>query len=172
MPVLKKYSLAKTKTFKEQIDMIEMSKQNGNILVSHKFHKFWLKITAIVVGSFGPIFFLGTMLKTSEPARLTLDLLSWPIDGVQNYEAATTRFLSALTGGFLFGWGVMIWCLSTMVYDKAPEFVRKSVLFGILAWFVLDSSGTIASGNVSNVFFNILVLILAVGPLWRPARNL
>jgi hypothetical protein len=37
--------------------------------MSHKLHKFWLKVTAVVVGSFD------------------------------------TRFLSALTGGFLLGWG-------------------------------------------------------------------
>jgi hypothetical protein len=139
---------------------------------SHKSHRFWLKITAFVVGSFGPIFFLGTMLPTSEPARWTLDLLSWPLDDLQDYSAPTTRFLSALTGGFLLGWGVLIWCLSIWVYDKAPEFVRRSVLMGLLAWFVLDSSGSIASGNASNAVFNMIILILAVGPLWLPVKDL
>jgi len=136
-----------------------------------KFHKQWLKITAIVIGSFGPIFFLGTMVSTMEPARLTLDLLSWPIDDVTTYDSPDTRFLSALTGGFLFGWGVMVWCLSVWVYDLAPEAIRKSVLVGVLSWFVLDSSGSIASGNMSNALFNIPVLLLAVGPLWIPAKE-
>ncbi|TAE70717.1 MAG: hypothetical protein EAZ85_11590 [Bacteroidetes bacterium] len=139
--------------------------------MTQKFHKFWLKITAIVIGSFGPIFFFGTMLSTSEPARFTLDLLSFPIDGIQNYNEPTTRFLSALTGGFLFGWGVMVWCLSIWVYDKAPEAVRKTVLTGVLSWFFLDSAGSIASGNPSNAIINIFVLLIAVGPLWRPARG-
>lgn len=134
------------------------------------FHKSYLTFTAFVVGSFGPIFFLGTMLGTSEPARWSLDVLSWPIDGQQNYDATTTRFLSALTGGFLFGWGVCIWCLQKWVYDAAPEGVRKAVLAGLLAWFCLDSAGSFASGNASNVFFNIMVLLLAVGPLWKPAQ--
>lgn len=40
------------------------------------FHKFWLKVAALIIGSFGPVFFLGTMISTAEPARLTLDLLS------------------------------------------------------------------------------------------------
>jgi hypothetical protein len=137
---------------------------------SHEFHKFWLKVSSVVVWSFGPIFFLGTMVATSEPARLTLDLLSWPIDGQTTYASPDTRFLSALTGGFLLGWGVTIWCLSTWVYDHAPEAVRRSVLAGLLSWFVLDSAGSIASGNASNALFNVLVLLLAVGPLWRPAR--
>ena len=140
-------------------------------MMTQKIHKFWLKITAIVVGSFGPIFFLGTMPATSEPARWTLDLLSLPMDGIQNYDAATTRFLSALTGGFLLGWGVMIWCLSAWVYDKAPEAVRKTVVSGVLAWFVLDSAGSIASGNTSNALFNVVVLFIAVGPLWRSAKE-
>jgi hypothetical protein len=142
-----------------------------NTVMSHSFHKFWLKITAIIIGSFGPVFFLGTMVSTMEPARLTLDILSFPIDGATTYSHPDTRFLSALTGGFLFGWGIMIWCFSVWVYDKAPEGVRKSVLIGVLAWFCLDSAGSIASGNASNAFFNIFVLLLAVGPLWRPTRE-
>ncbi len=136
---------------------------------TQSYHKFWLKITAFVVASFGPIFFLGTMASTLEPARLTLDLLSWPLDGATTYASPDVRFLSALTGGFLLGWGVMIWCLSVWVYDHAPEAVRKAVLTGVLCWFFLDSAGSIASGNASNVFFNLLILLLGVGPLWRPA---
>ena len=140
-------------------------------MMSHQFHKFWLKITAIVVGSFGPIFFLGSMVPTVEPARLTLDILSWPLDGATTFASPDTRFLSAVTGGFLLGWGVMIWCLSAWVYDAAPEGVRRTVLVGVLSWFALDSAGSIASGNPSNAVFNIAVLLLAVGPLWRPARG-
>lgn len=133
-------------------------------------HKSYLRITAIVIGSFGPVFFLGTMLPFSEPARFTLDLLSWPLDGAQDYNASTTRFLTALTGGFLLGWGVTIWCLQKWVYDLAPEPVRKTVVAGVLAWFILDSAGSIAGGNTSNALFNVAILLLAVGPLWWKAK--
>ena len=151
---------------------MEEHKSNGrNSVMTHRFHKFWLKITAFVVGSFGPVFFLGTMESTLEPARLTLDLLSWPVDGTTTYASPDVRFLSALTGGFLLGWGVMIWCLSSWVYDLAPEAVRRTVMAGILSWFILDSAGSVASGNASNVFFNVLVLLLAAGPLWWPAKT-
>ena len=53
--------------------------------MTQQSHKSYLKITAFVIASFGPIFFLGTMLATSEPARWTLDFLSFPVDGLQNY---------------------------------------------------------------------------------------
>ena len=140
-------------------------------MASHRLHKTWLKVMAVVVGSFGPVFALGSMAATAEPARLTLDLLSWPLDGATTYASPDTRFLSALTGGFLLGWGVLIWRLSDLVYDIAPEPVRKAAVSGALAWFVLDSAGSIASGNASNAVFNVVVLLVAVGPLWRPARG-
>lgn len=138
--------------------------------MTHAMHKRWLYITAFVIGSFGPVFFLGTMKPTLEPARLTLDLLSFPIDGATTYEHPDTRFLSALTGGFLCGWGVTVACLARWVYDHAPEGVRRTVLAGVCTWFLFDSAGSIASGNASNALFNVLVLALAVGPLWVPAN--
>lgn len=133
--------------------------------MTHATHKKWLKVTALVIGAFGPVFTLGTRARTSEPARLTLDLLSWPIDGATTFTHPDTRFLSALTGGFLAGWGVMVWCLSVWVFDHAPDAVRRTVLTGLCTWFVFDSAGSIASGNPSNALFNVLVLALAAGPL-------
>ena len=140
-------------------------------MTTHQHHKFWLKITAFVIASFGPIMFLGTMETTMEPARWSLDLLSWPLDGAQTFAHPDTRFLSALMGGFLLGWGVMIWCLSLWVYDHAPEGVRRSVVVGAVSWFVLDSAGSITSGNASNALFNLVILLVAVGPMWRPAKG-
>ena len=139
--------------------------------MTRSLHKLWIKVAAIIIGSFGPVFFLGTMPETQELARLSLDILSWPVDGATTWDSPDTRFLSALTGGFLLGWGVTLWCLSAWVYDLAPEPVRRSIVIGICAWFLLDSAGSWASGNVSNVFFNVAVLLLAVGPLWLPARD-
>ncbi len=138
--------------------------------MSRRFHKLWLRVAAVIIGSFGPVFFLGAMAPTQTPARLTLDLLGWRLNHPSAYDAPDTRFLSAVTGGFLLGWGVTIWCLSTWAYDAAPEGVRRSVLVGLLSWFCLDSAGSIASGSPSNAVFNVFVLLAAVGPLWRPAR--
>ena len=111
------------------------------------------------------------MDATSEPARWSIDLLNWPLDGAQTFTDPDARFLSALMGGFLLGWGVMIWCLSIWVYDHAPEGVRKSVMIGAVSWFLLDSAGSVAAGAASNVVFNIVILLVAVGPLWRPAKG-
>ena len=138
--------------------------------MNQSLQRSWFKVAAVVVGSFGPVFFLGAAGVTW-PSVLTLDLLSWPVDGNMNYDAPTTRFLSALTGGFLLGWGVTIWLIGKHIYDLAPEPARKVVVYGLLAWFVLDSAGSVASGHASNVIVNLLVLATAVGPLRKPAQS-
>lgn len=138
-------------------------------MASHATHKRWLKVSALVIGFFGPALTLATIPATTAAAQLGLDILTWPIDGFPSYTSNEIRFMSALTGGFLVGWGVTIWLLSSYVYDAAPEAVRKSVLYGVLAWFVFDSFGSITAGQWPNALWNILVLLLVVGPMWRPA---
>jgi len=140
-------------------------------MASHAVHQRWLKVSALVIGFFGPVLTLGTIPATNELARLGLDILTWPVDGFPSYASDEIRFLSALTGGFLVGWGVTIWMLSALVYDAAPEAVRKSVLYGALAWFVFDSFGSITSSQWPNALWNVPVLLLVVGPMWRPAES-
>ena len=138
---------------------------------SLRTHKTYLKISAVLVMLFGPIFFLGTFPETVEPIRFTADLLAWSLDGVQTYSHSDTVFIGALAGGFLMGWGALIWTLSGEAFEAAPEAIRKAGVTGFLAWFVLDSAGSITSGHGSNALFNVVVLMLFVGPLWRPAKT-
>ncbi len=139
--------------------------------MTKKNHKLWLKVTAIAVIGYALLFFLGTIKILEEPIRFVLDFSSFPIDNQQNYDAPTTVFLSALLGGILFGWGMMIWLLSEKLYDKAPEEVRRVVLISILCWFVIDNLGSVLSGNLNNAFTNIILLLLLVGPLWKAAKD-
>jgi hypothetical protein len=136
-----------------------------------QFQKTWLIVTAIVVGSFGPIFSLATRQSLSFPARWTLNLLNGPGGGAASFATNTPRFLTAITGGFLLGWGVMIFCLRLWVYDDAPEGVRRVIVASLVSWFFLDSIGSISSGNGWNAAFNVVVLLTAVGPLWFPAHR-
>ena len=105
------------------------------------------------------------------PIEWILDLSSWPIDNAQNYEANTTVFLSAILGGVLFGWGLLIWFLSSRIYDLAPEQTRKIVLYSVLSWFMVDNLGSYLSGNPNNCIANIFLLLVLIGPLWKPMNT-
>ena len=123
----------------------------------------------MLIGFGGPLLTLATLPCCAEPARWGLDLLSFPLDGFPPYAAREMRFLSALTGGFLVGWGMLVWCLALWVYDAAPEATRRCIVISTCAWFTVDSLGSITSGNWPNALWNVLILLLIIGPFWRPA---
>ena len=135
-------------------------------------HKKYLKVSAVVIGSFAPLFTLGASGSEllAEPIRLTFDLLSLSY-GEHSFLAPTTRFCSALTGGFLAGFGATVWALSGAAFDSNPEAIRKAVVTGASFWVILDSIGSTLAGYPSNVVFNALVYAAVVGPLWWPAPD-
>jgi len=141
------------------------------MIMTHKMHKIWLKITAISIIAYAILFFFGTIKQMNKAIEVVLDISSWPFDGLQNYDANSTVFLSALLGGILFGWGILIWLLSSRIYDLAPGTTRKIVLISLISWFVIDGLGSIFSGNFNNVIANVFLLLVLVGPLWVPVKE-
>ncbi|MEM8922358.1 MAG: hypothetical protein AAGD35_02575 [Actinomycetota bacterium] len=90
-------------------------------LTTRRGHKNWLIVSAVVVASFGPVFALSSAESTSGLSRWTLELLNGPGGGPESFADGTTRFMSALAGGFLLGWGVMVFAIRAWVYDAAPR---------------------------------------------------
>lgn len=135
--------------------------------MSHALHKRWLYVSSTLTGLSAPVFFFGSMERTSELASFILSMQSGGHD--MPFGDPTTRFLSAITASYMLGWAVTIWMLID-VYDHAPEPTRRAVLVGMLSSFTLDCTGSIASGHPKNCITNLFFMLLAIGPLWRPVR--
>lgn len=101
------------------------------------------------------------------PVRLLADLLIWPFDGAQSLAAAETRLAFAIGGGVMLGWGLMIWQLAGEPLERAPEAVRSLIRASVLAWFAVDSLGSIASGAALNLLPNFVFLALFLLPMRR-----
>lgn len=135
------------------------------------FQKNWLKLSASLVFIYALLFFLGTIEGSYFPIEYVLDLSNWPLDKAENYNAPTSVFLSAILGGVLFGWGMLVWLLSSL-YELAPDRIRKSIVISLFSWFVVDSLACVLSNNISNAITNIALLLILVGPLWVPVHKL
>jgi hypothetical protein len=138
--------------------------------MTHDGKRGWLRAGAALVLASGALVVLGAHPLTAFPARLLADLLFWPLDGLQTGLAGETRLLAAIGGGVLIGWGVMLWQLSGEMFDRAPEAVGRIIRTSVIAWFVVDSTGSFASGAWLNVVANLVFLALFLVPLW-PRRK-
>ena len=79
--------------------------------------------------------------------------------------------MSAISGGLLIGWGLMLWMLATRLYPKDSELAKQLIVTSVLAWFVVDSTGSILSGAPLNALLNVSFLLIFCVPLWLAGRS-
>ena len=133
-----------------------MNQQTGATVV--KYFSYILFVNAIIWG-------LAPFPIFDAPARLYLDMLYWPIgDGLPVWNQNLIWF-SAIGAGLLIALAIVY---RLIVYPAVLEgnhsIVRAAIIAGI-AWFIVDSAGSIAAGVFSNAVINLITLIPLIGPL-------
>ena len=131
----------------------------------------WLKTGSILLIGFGLLCFLSLFTPVAAIGRGLIDFVIWPIDGAQSFSATETRLLLAIGGGLMVGWGEMLWLVTTLVYRNDPALGRKLILPAILAWFVIDSAGSVLAGVGLNAILNVSFLVIFGMPLLAARRE-
>jgi hypothetical protein len=113
----------------------------------------------------------GSIPGFGAPTVWAFDALNWPIDGDPGALNPTAEFMSAIGGGVLFGMGVLNWLLVAPAIEAGDRRILDAALVSIFSWFVVDSAGSVLSGNAPNVAFNGVILALYVFPVLSARRN-
>jgi len=129
-----------------------------------------LKIASLAVTLVGLLLSLGAAAKLSAALGLFLDLAIPPVDGAQDAGLQQTRLLAAVAGGVMTGWGVMLWLVTTRIYEADPTAGRSLILPGLVVWFVVDGAASVAAGAWPNAAFNTVFLALFAIPLLAARR--
>jgi hypothetical protein len=75
------------------------------------------------------------------------------------------NLLSAVIGGTLFGWGLMIGLLSFRLLRAPDDWIWAVIAISVLAWYCLDTLGSFLAGSSLNILLNTAILILALPPI-------
>ena len=128
----------------------------------------WLRIASVVTVGFGFLLAMAAIPAMGGPAQFLLDLIYFPIDGAQAVDSSAARLVNAITGGLMTGLGVITFLIAGELLPREPALARRILLAGIGAWFLVDSSMSIAAGAPLNAVFNFGFLLLFYLPLWKP----
>ncbi|WP_299890088.1 excinuclease ABC subunit A [uncultured Ruegeria sp.] len=115
--------------------------------------------------AFGVLMFLSLPFQLGSLFGLFLDLAHLPIDGRQTFTSDSELLLGAISGGLLTGLGVITWQVTNHVYATNPEIGGRIMMYGLISWFVIDSTGSIFAGAWFNVVLNSGFLALFVVPI-------
>jgi hypothetical protein len=80
-------------------------------------------------------------------------------------EIGFHNLLSAVIGGTLFGWGLMLSLLSYRLTRVSDDWIWSVIAISVLAWYILDTLGSVLVGSTLNILLNTTILILALPPL-------
>ncbi len=131
----------------------------------------WLKAGSAMTVFFGALVVAAAVPALSGPVQFLADLIFFPLDGLQSVAAEETRLISAIGGGVMVGWGLMLWMVSTQLYPKEPAIAGRIIMTSIIAWFVIDSSGSVLAGAPLNALGNTSFLLIFCLPLWLRGKG-
>ncbi|WP_027237738.1 hypothetical protein [Leisingera caerulea] len=130
-----------------------------------------LKTVSVLSAAFGLAMVLALATPLSQALGFFLDLAFLPLDGGQRLQPGPASLMTAISGGLLCGFCVLIYLVTKHVYSTDPVLGRGLLIPALLAWYVPDSLGSLAAGAWFNVVMNSAFLALFLVPLLltRPA---
>ena len=131
-----------------------------------------LKITIIASAGFALFMFASLFTPLREVMSFFLDFVHMPLDGAQNLSRDTEEVLTAISAGIFFGFCVLLWQVTTEVYVKDPLLGRRMILSSVIAWYVIDTTGSLIVGAWMNGILNTVFLIALISPVLQRQENL
>lgn len=131
-----------------------------------------LKITIIASAGFALFMFASLFTPLREVMSFFLDLVHMPLDGSQSLSRDTEEVLTAISAGIFFGFCVLLWQVTTEVYVKDPLLGRRMILSSVIAWYVIDTTGSLIVGAWMNGILNTVFLIALISPVLQRQENL
>ncbi|MEW2914352.1 excinuclease ABC subunit A [Leisingera sp. JC11] len=130
-----------------------------------------LKTVSIFSAAFGLAMVLALATPLGTALGLFIDLAFLPVDGAQMLTPGAASLMTAISGGLMCGFCVLIYLVADHVCSKNPALGRRLLIPALLAWYIPDSLGSLAAGAWFNVVMNTAFLALFLVPLMlaRPA---
>ena len=134
----------------------------------------WFFAWCFSVGLFGAVLAGGAFESTSGPVRLVLTGLHGP--GQLNFDPVL-RFSLAVMGGVSIGWAVTLAFILKAAIEQGEQArpLWNAITAGMISWFVIDSTLSVATGFGLNVVPNVALAatygigLLGSGAFRKPA---
>lgn len=124
-----------------------------------------MMIVAIVFFIYSILWALAPYPSINLPARLILDVSDWPVNSLAIPLDRNTQWLSSIAAGILAAVSIFLGGIVVpAIRERNTSTIRVTIL-AMIVWYVIDGVGSMASGVVSNVFFNSIYLTLVLIPL-------
>ena len=126
----------------------------------------WLLFAGVLLALFGlATAFFNQSSFFDSLFNSNVDPVFWGTAGVPAASRGFQRWVYAVLGATIAGWGVTLAFLAYHPFRKRELWCWNCILAGMLAWYLPDTLLSLQAGVVFNAVFNTLLLILVLLPL-------
>ena len=133
--------------------------------MTQKTSALFLRIISYLMIVNAVIWGLAPFDQFNAPAHFYLDLLDWPLGDAPAELGRNAKWLSAIGAGLLMALAILLLGVICPALEAGEKRTIRVTVMALIAWFVIDSAGSIAAGVPANVFFNLVYLIPMLVPL-------
>jgi hypothetical protein len=133
---------------------------------------FWVRVWAAASAAVGVVMVAAVATPVDWPLALFADIAFWPIDGAPAITTPDARLFAVIAGGLTAGFCATVGLTLDHAMRSGDVALVRTATVGLLVWFVLDSTGSLAAGAWMNVPLNAAILagfLIPIG-LWKPAK--
>ncbi len=133
----------------------------------------FMRFMAIISIFSGIILAIGVVRDVAGISEFFFATLSSGNEGLAGIDTLEAKVALAVAGGVFAGFGAMLLFIAVPAIEEGDARIKRGILFGVLTWFVVDSSASIAGGNPMNAVGNSVFLALYLLPLlWVKKQEL
>lgn len=119
----------------------------------------WMQAWCWLVIVFGIVLATAVSPATDAPVRLAMGIIGGaPI----RFDDSNLRFAFSLMGALSIGWGLTVLAVARAGAGAMPW---RGITAAVVAWYVIDSAASVATGVPFNAASNTLLLALFLGPV-------
>ncbi len=132
---------------------------------SFSFWQRWLLVVGLTIALFGIVmaFVSGTLLF--DPFNRQIDPAFWGTNVVGDIARQFQQWIYGVWGATIAGWGIFVTYIARYPFNKKERWAWNCIVFGLVVWFVLDTSLSFFHKVYFNVAFNMGLFVLAILPV-------
>jgi hypothetical protein len=131
----------------------------------------YVTLVAWILAGYALVWATAPYWTADLPARILLDILAWPMGDGRPVWDDNLKWLSSIGAGLLMALGVVLGGVVAPAVRAGDKRVARVSVMAMLAWFVVDSAGSVAAGFAANAVINVPTLLVCIAPLLFALRN-
>jgi len=134
-------------------------------MTSFSFWQRWLFVVGVIVSVFGVMMALLSGTPLFDLFNRQIDPAFWSTNTVGDATKQFQQWIYGVWGATIAGWGIILTYIARYPFSKKERWAWNCLVFGLLVWFVLDTSLSVFYKVYFNAAFNTALLILVMLPV-------